>query len=185
MKVAFVVFVIGEDYQKRFQQYFYKSVQTYCNKHGYELKILDRFIMDHGDENSMPKKLLFWQRLLIPSLFPDYDYVISLDSDIYINPNSPPLPFHEIPEGKVGAVNERKYFQNYGKSAVEINLIEDLYNEAINIQGFSGYYIPNTNIQGRDLIYGDDPLKHFDNAYKLDMYLVNTMDYGEIGRAHV
>jgi hypothetical protein len=72
-----------------------------------------------------------------------------------------------------------KYFQNYGKPAVEINLIEDLYNEAINIQGFSGYYIPNTNLPGRDLIYGDDPLKHFDEAYKMDMYLVNTMDYGD------
>jgi hypothetical protein len=72
-----------------------------------------------------------------------------------------------------------KYFQNYGKAAVEINLIEDLYNEAINIQGFSGYYIPNTNVDGRDLIYGDDPLKQFDDAYKMDMYLVNTMDYGD------
>ena len=72
-----------------------------------------------------------------------------------------------------------KYFQNYGKPAIEINLIEDLYNEAINIQGFSGYYIPNTNVAGRDLIYGDDPLKHFDDAYKMDMYLVNTMDYGD------
>ena len=72
-----------------------------------------------------------------------------------------------------------KYFQNYGKPAIEINLIEDLYNEAINIQGFSGYYIPNTNVAGRDLIYGDDPLKHFDDAYMMDMYLVNTMDYGD------
>lgn len=72
-----------------------------------------------------------------------------------------------------------KYFQNYGKPAIEINLIEDLYNEAINIQGFSGYYIPNTNVAGRDLIYGDDPLKHFDDAYIMDMYLVNTMDYGD------
>ena len=72
-----------------------------------------------------------------------------------------------------------KYFQNYGKPAVEINLIENLYNEAINIQGFAGYYIPNTNVAARDLIYGDDPLKHFDDAYKLDMYLVNTMDYGD------
>lgn len=72
-----------------------------------------------------------------------------------------------------------KYFQNYGKPAIEINLIEDLYNEAINIQGFSGYYIPNSNVAGRDLIYGDDPLKHFDEAYKMDMYLVNTMDYGD------
>jgi hypothetical protein len=72
-----------------------------------------------------------------------------------------------------------KYFQNYGKPAVEINLIEDLYNEAINIQGFSGYYIPNSNVEGRDLIYGDDPLKHFNEAFKMNMYLVNTMDYGD------
>lgn len=72
-----------------------------------------------------------------------------------------------------------KYFQNYGKPAIEINLIEDLYNEAINIQGFSGYYIPNTNEQARDLIYGDDPLKKFTVAYKLDMYLLNTQDYGD------
>jgi hypothetical protein len=72
-----------------------------------------------------------------------------------------------------------KYFQNYGKSAIEINLISDLYDEAIFMQGFSGYYVPNTNSQYRDLIYGDDPLKHFDDAYKLDIYLVNTMDYGD------
>lgn len=70
------------------------------------------------------------------------------------------------------------YFSNY-QTAVESSLIEDLYNEAIFMQGFSGYYIPNTNAQNRDLIYGDDPLKHFDVAYKLDMYLVNTMDYGD------
>jgi hypothetical protein len=72
-----------------------------------------------------------------------------------------------------------KYFQNYGQPAIEINLVEDLYNEAIFMQGFSGYYIPNTNSEARDLIYGDDPLKAFTVAYKLDMYLVNTMDYGD------
>lgn len=71
-----------------------------------------------------------------------------------------------------------QYFSNY-QTAVESSLIEDLYNEAIFMQGFSGYYIPNTNAANRDLIYGDDPLKHFDDAYKLDMYLVNTMDYGD------
>ena len=70
------------------------------------------------------------------------------------------------------------HFQNY-QTAVESSLIEDLYNEAIYIQGFPGYYIPNTNVEARDLIYGDDPLKKFESAYKLDMYLVNTMDYGD------
>jgi hypothetical protein len=51
--------------------------------------------------------------MLIPNKLKDYDYVVSLDSDIFINSNAPPLPFGEIPEGKVAAVNERKYLGNY------------------------------------------------------------------------
>ncbi len=69
------------------------------------------------------------------------------------------------------------YFSNY-TTAVEFSLIEDLYGEAIYMQGFTGYYIPNAST-ARDLIYGDDPLKKFDNAFPLDLYLVNTMDYGD------
>lgn len=71
-----------------------------------------------------------------------------------------------------------KYFTNY-QTAIESSLIEDLYNEAIKIQGFSGYYLSNDNEKARDLIYGDDPLKVFKKYYILDMYLVNTMDYGD------
>lgn len=71
-----------------------------------------------------------------------------------------------------------QYFNNY-QTAVESTLVEDLYNEAIYIMGFSGYYIPNTNSQGRDLLYGDDPLKQFTESYKMDTYLVNSMDYGD------
>jgi hypothetical protein len=36
-----------------------------------------------------------------------------MDSDIFVNPNTPALPLNEIPEGKIAAVNERKYFGNY------------------------------------------------------------------------
>lgn len=50
---------------------------------------------------------------MIPQKYIDYDYVLSLDSDIFISHNAPPLPLHEIPEGKVAAINERKYFNNY------------------------------------------------------------------------
>lgn len=70
------------------------------------------------------------------------------------------------------------YFSLY-TTAPEFALIEDLYNEAIYQMGFGGYYIPNSNSTSRDLIYGDDPLKKFDQAYLLDMYLVNTMDFGD------
>ena len=44
-----------------------------------------------------------------------------------------------------------KYFTNY-KTAVESSLVEDLYDEAIFIQGFTGYYIPNDLVNSE---YGD------------------------------
>ena len=61
----------------------------------------------------MDKKKFFWQRLLLADKYKEYDFVVSLDSDIYINKNAPSIPFHEIPIGKVAAINERKYFGNY------------------------------------------------------------------------
>jgi hypothetical protein len=112
MKVGLVVFLIGEKYIKNFETLFKKNLLLYCNKYNYELIILSEFI---HFEQQMDNKKFFWQRLLIPDKFKDYDYdyIISIDSDIYINSNSPPLPLNEIPEGKVAAVNERKYFGNY------------------------------------------------------------------------
>lgn len=68
------------------------------------------------------------------------------------------------------------YFNNYNNT-IEESLIEDLINEAINIQGFDGYYIPNENLQ-YDQLYGDDPLKQFKNAYSVELYLSNATDPG-------
>jgi hypothetical protein len=110
MKVAIVVFVIGEEYINRFSRVFKNNLINYCNKYNYTLIILDELIRHEED---MDRKKFYWQRLLIPNKFKEYDYVVSMDSDIYINPDSPPLPLNEIPEGKIGAVNERKYFNNY------------------------------------------------------------------------
>jgi len=110
MKIAIVIFVMGDVYIQKFNSKFRPSVCDYCNKHGYELIILDDYIKP---EVNMHKKKFYWQRMLIPDKFSDYDYVVSMDSDIFINPHSPQIPFNEIPEGKVGAVNERKYFGNY------------------------------------------------------------------------
>jgi len=110
MKVAIVIFVIGENYIKKFNEIFKPSVDSYCQKYNYELIILTSLIKN---EEHMDKKKFYWQRLLIPNKFKDYDFVVSLDSDIFINSNAPPLPFHEIPTGKVAAVNERKYLGNY------------------------------------------------------------------------
>ena len=110
MKVAVVVFVIGDVYQQNFNQYFRKNLEMYCKKYNYDFILLDKLIKH---EENMDKRKFFWQRLLLPDKFRSYDYVVSIDSDIYVNMDSPGLPLDEIPEGKVAAVNERKYFGNF------------------------------------------------------------------------
>jgi hypothetical protein len=43
--------------------------------------------------------------------------------------------------------------------------------------GFDAFYLPNDNDTARDLLYGEDPVKKFNTAFPLEMYLSNTMEY--------
>jgi hypothetical protein len=69
-----------------------------------------------------------------------------------------------------------QYFNNYG-SLAEQRVIEDLIVESIKIMGFDAYYLPNNNDQARDLLYGEDPVKKFDSAFMIEMYLSQSNDY--------
>lgn len=69
------------------------------------------------------------------------------------------------------------FFNNY-KNRQEQLLIEDLITEAIKLKGFECYYIPNDNTIANDLLYGDSPLKKFENAYVIPALLVNATDPG-------
>jgi hypothetical protein len=110
IRVAIVVFVIGDKYINIFNGIFRKNLEEYCKKNKYDLILLHDLIRQ---EPNMDRKKFYWQRFLIPDKFKDYDYVISMDSDIFVNLDSPPIPFNEIPQGKICAVNERKYCNNY------------------------------------------------------------------------
>ena len=69
------------------------------------------------------------------------------------------------------------YFNNYG-NLQEQRLVEDLMIETIKINGVDCYYIPNTNDTARDMLYGEDPLKKFNAAYPLELYVQNVDGYG-------
>jgi len=69
------------------------------------------------------------------------------------------------------------YFNNYG-SLPEQRVIEDLIVESIKVQGFEAYYLPNVNDQARDLLFGEDPVKKFQSAFMIEMYLSNSLEYG-------
>jgi hypothetical protein len=43
--------------------------------------------------------------------------------------------------------------------------------------GFDAYYLANTNDEARDLLYGEDPVKKFQSAYVVEMYMSSIMEY--------
>ena len=69
------------------------------------------------------------------------------------------------------------YFGNYNNVG-EQRIIEDLICESIKIMGFDAFYLANDNDQARDLLYGEDPVKMFNSAFPVEMYLSNVSDYG-------
>jgi hypothetical protein len=69
------------------------------------------------------------------------------------------------------------YFNNYNAKYDEQRLVEDIINEAIQIMGFNAFYLPNDNDASRDLIYGEDPVKQFNSAFAIEMYLTSVMGH--------
>jgi hypothetical protein len=109
-KVAFIVFIFEQKNVITFNNKFRRNIEMYCSKNNYDFIFLNKLITP---EANIPERKKFWQKMLIPSEYRDYDFVICMDENIYINSNAPPLPLNEIPKGKIAAVNERKYFGNY------------------------------------------------------------------------
>ena len=173
MKVAIVVFVIGDKYINSFNKIFKKPLENYCNKYNYKLFVLNNYIKP---EINMDKKKFFWQRLLIPNKYKEYDFVVTIDSDIFINPLAPPFPFDEIPIGKVAAINERKYLGNYEwrEKIQEKNKWEKTGKDWYALSGEIKNY--NDHINGGLVIY--QPKYHADNLLKLyDTNIKNYMKY--------
>jgi hypothetical protein len=110
MKTAVITITIGDRYKHSFNTVFKSNLKQYCDKHKYDLFIIDTLPIN--DNCYIPSKFM-WQRMLLLSdnRFNNYDYVLIMDSDILVNINSPPLP--HIKPNKVGVVNERKYFGTY------------------------------------------------------------------------
>ena len=70
-----------------------------------------------------------------------------------------------------------QYFNNYNAKYNEQRLVEDLIVESIKIMGFDAQYLPNDNDAARDLLYGEDPVKKFESAFTMEMYLSTSMGY--------
>lgn len=68
------------------------------------------------------------------------------------------------------------YFNNQ-KATVEQQLLEDLIIESIKNHGIDVYYIPRDSQSSIDELFGDDPVKSYTQAFKIEMYLESFQDY--------
>lgn len=68
------------------------------------------------------------------------------------------------------------YFNNQGALREQF-LIEDLIIESIKNHGIDIFYIPRESQSSLDMLFGDDPVKTFNNAIKIDMYLESAQGF--------
>jgi hypothetical protein len=68
------------------------------------------------------------------------------------------------------------YFNNFPQQQItsEQLLVEDLVIEAMQIHGMDVYYLPRTSRDEVDMLYGEDTLKEYRNAFAIEMYLENV-----------
>jgi hypothetical protein len=101
MKILLVTIAIGEQYLDQYNRLFKKSQESYALKHGYDFKVVTDFLDDirHAHTISFNKILVCSQEWSS-----QYDFIIFVDADILINPDSPPIPL-DCGE-KIGIVDE-------------------------------------------------------------------------------
>lgn len=68
------------------------------------------------------------------------------------------------------------YFNNQ-HARTEQFLLEDLIIESIKNHGIDVYYIPRDSQSSTDELFGDDPVKYFSHAIKMEVYLESFRDY--------
>lgn len=68
------------------------------------------------------------------------------------------------------------YFNNQGATREQF-LVEDLIIESIRNHGIDIYYLPRASHSVLDQLFGDDPVKYYNKAYKIDMYLETFNDF--------
>ena len=68
------------------------------------------------------------------------------------------------------------YFNNQNAKTEQL-LLEDLIIESIKNHGIDVYYLPRASQSSTDELFGDDPVKTYNTAIKLEVYLETFQDY--------
>jgi len=103
-RVLLVAIAIGDRYLQHYNSIFRPSHEAYAKKCGYEFKV----VTDYLDPQFRSKEAITFNKILVCSQpwSNNYDYIIVVDADILINPNSPPVNSAYVYGNKIGMVDE-------------------------------------------------------------------------------
>ena len=104
MKAAIFPTCVGTNYKLIYDNIFKSGFENYCTKYNYDLIVLDETFKIPETYNS---QYILWLKFYVPfsEMAQQYDYIMLVDYDILINPQTP--PFHLLPlNGKIGIVDE-------------------------------------------------------------------------------
>jgi len=89
MSVCLVTIAIGEKYLNEYNRLFRPSQENYANKHGYDFRVITDFL----DNDIRHHTTISFNKILVCSQdwSSKYDFVIFVDADILINPDSPAI----------------------------------------------------------------------------------------------
>jgi hypothetical protein len=104
MKVCLVALAIGDKYLGYYNYLFRKSHEAYAEKNGYDFRVET----DYLEPRFREKAVCSLNKILVCSQpwSTEYDFVVFIDSDIYINITSPPIHSCIDFGDKIGIVNE-------------------------------------------------------------------------------
>lgn len=110
MKTAIVTFTVGDT--SAYERFFLPSVRAYAQRIGADFHQIREPIVSFDLTNKSPlirKHLFCIQKMLIPSLpwVQEYDWILLIDADILVNFEKAPNIFEQVPDGKIGGVDEK------------------------------------------------------------------------------
>jgi hypothetical protein len=123
MKVCLVALAIGDKYLELYNYLFRKSQEAYAKKQGYDFRVET----DYLSPSPSDKAICSLNKILVCSQpwSSAYDFIVFIDSDIYINITAPPIHSCMDFGDKIGIINEYDqlvgYEQYIGRVRTKLN----------------------------------------------------------------
>jgi hypothetical protein len=111
MKVCLVALAIGDKYLEVYTHLFRKSHEMYAKKHGYDFRVET----DYLEPSYRDKSVCSLNKILVCSQpwSSQYDFIVFIDSDIYINITAPPIHSCIDFGDKIGIIDEYEHLVGY------------------------------------------------------------------------